>query len=109
MPTASLAIDAMRPLIQSFDELGSGQKLRFEVKSDWLVRELAYRQQQHIEGKPISPPFYCVGTISYFDQNRIFDEPSNRSETGFCFKLVLSGGRGECWISAESPEHEYAY
>ena len=96
LSAADLGIDVQRRVVKSFAEVSSGQKLRFEIESEWPIRELVPRQQQKL------PPFHCVGTVVYLDQN------NRRRETGFCFVAKVDA-RGERWISAESPEHEYDY
>jgi hypothetical protein len=96
LSTANLEFDVQRALIKTFPEVASGKKLRFEVKSDYPLRDLVHREQQKL------PPMYCVGTVAYIDQNK------TRRETGFCFFVVVDA-HGERWKSAKSPEHEYAY
>jgi hypothetical protein len=85
--TDELGIDAQRKLIKTFHALASGQKLRIEIESERPVRDLAFYTRQ---SPP--PPMYCVGTVSYFDQNGM------RRETGFCVRMDASGPR---WVSAE--------
>jgi hypothetical protein len=96
LSVAELNVDVMRRLVASFPEIASGMKLRFNVQSEWQIRELALRTRQNL------PPFRCVGTVSYLDRNK------TRRETGFCFVLKMVAG-GERWVSAGSPEHEYAF
>lgn len=93
--TDSLSIDVQRPLLNTIAELPSGIKLRFEVTSERPVRELPHLLKQ-------ATP-YCIGTVAYLDQNHM------RRETGFCFIIKEITAHGACWVSAESPEHEYAY
>jgi len=93
--THDLGIDIQRPLIKTFAEIPSGLKLRFEVRSDRPVRELGHLLKQ-------ATP-YCIGSITYLDQNQ------TRRETGFCFVIKEIGSHGARWVSAESPEHEYAF
>jgi hypothetical protein len=90
MATVMPEIDVQRPIVKFFAGVASGQKLRFDIKSEWQVRELAIRIRQHREKGGVGAPFCCVGTIVYFDQNRVVDEPVSRRETGFCFKLIMS-------------------
>ena len=93
--TDSLSIDVQRPLLNTIAEIPSGIKLRFEVTSERPVRELPHLLKQ-------ATP-YCIGTVAYLDQNHM------RRETGFCFIIKEITAHGACWVSAESPEHEYAY
>jgi hypothetical protein len=102
--THKLEIDIQRRLIKEVPSVVSGQKMRIEMLSDRLVKELQAfvrtRRDMIAVGNP--PDVYCVGTISYFDQNK------TRRETAFCCIWTLDPF-GERWDSAKSPEHEYAY
>jgi hypothetical protein len=89
MPDAKIMRRMSEPVIES---VAGGIKIWSELNSGRPIQEmLAFSQQAKA---------YCVGTIVYFDEN------NSRRETGFCFKFITNGMR---WISAESPEHEYAY
>jgi hypothetical protein len=102
--THTLGIDVQRRLVKEFSSVSSGQKMRTEIPSDWIIRELQtfakVRRDTVATGR--LPDVYCIGTISYFDQN------GTRRETAFCYHLTIDHF-GERWDSAASPEHQYAY
>jgi hypothetical protein len=89
------AIDVQRPVVKTFPEVLSGQKLRAEIDSDWQVVHAAASQRTGIN-------FYCVGWIAYWD------ESGQRRETGFCLQTEF-GVDGDRWVSAGKPEYEYDY
>jgi len=92
------AVDVQRPLIKKVSRLESGQKLRFEVDSDWLAKEIAAGPRQ-------GRNFYLVGWIAYLDGNGL------RRETAYCFRAQFgtASGPGDRWVSAGKPEYEYDY
>jgi hypothetical protein len=71
------AVDVQRPLIKKVARLESGDKLQFEVMSDWLASEVAAgpRQDQN---------FYLIGWIVYYDGNEL------RRETAYAFVPSLA-------------------
>jgi hypothetical protein len=89
------ALDVQRPLVKTFDEVLSGQKLRAEITSEW---EASYAAA----GKRTGIICYCLGWIAYRDEN------GQRRETGFCFQPEFSAD-GDRWVSAGKPEYEYSY
>jgi hypothetical protein len=92
------AVDVQRPLITKVPRLESGDKLRFDVTSDWLAREIAAGPRQ-------GRNFYLVGWIAYRDGNGL------RRETAYCLRADFGrvGGPDDRWVSAGKPEYEYAY
>jgi hypothetical protein len=104
MITHKLEIDVQRKTIQTFPTVSSGQKMRIEVPSERLIRDLNnfVRQRRDVIATGRLPSAYCVGTIEYFDLN------DTRRETAFCYVLTVDH-LGERWDSAGSPEHQYAY
>jgi hypothetical protein len=94
---ANIVVDVPRPVIKVFENVLSGQKLWFEVKSEWPIREIVPRQQSNLGS------FHCVGTIVYFDQSE------TRRETGYCFVIPTVVAGGERWERAKGNEYNYAY
>jgi hypothetical protein len=99
-----LELDVQRALIRSLPSVLSGQKLRIEIPSDRVINQLngVARLRRDTIATGRLPDVYCVGTISYFDQNK------TRRETAFCYCLIIDH-HGERWVTAGSPEHEYAF
>jgi hypothetical protein len=91
----NFAIDVQRPIVKTFAEVLSGQKLRAEVTSEWQASDAA-------AGARTGIVCYCIGWIAYWDEN------AQRRETGFCFQPKF-GVEGDRWVSADKPEHEYEY
>jgi hypothetical protein len=89
----NFAIDVQRPIVKTFPEVLSGQKLRAEVKSDWQVVHAAASSRTGIH-------CHCIGWIAYWDENGL------RRETGFCLRAEFSN-EGDRWVSAGKPEYEY--
>jgi hypothetical protein len=87
------ALNAQRPLVKTFDEVLSGQKLRAEITSDYRASYAAASRRTGI---------YCLGWIAYWD------ESEQRRETGFCVQLEFGADSGR-WVSAGKPEYEYDY
>jgi hypothetical protein len=92
----SFAIDVQRPIVRTFPEVSSGQKLRAEMNSDWQVVHAA-------AGRRTGIFCYCIGWIAYCDDN------GYRRETGFCLQAEFSNSDGDRWVSAGKPEYEYEY
>lgn len=92
---SNFAVDVRRPIVKTFSEVLSGQKLRAEIKSNIPIVTVAMGKRTGIE-------YYCLGWIAYWDENGL------RRETGFCFRADLWGER-EGWVSAGKPVHEYEY
>jgi hypothetical protein len=91
---ANFSVDVQRPIVKTFDEVLSGQKLRAKIKSDIPIQDVAM-------GKRTGIDYHCIGWIAYWDQNGL------RLETGFCFRADLWDKLGERWVSAGKPEYEY--
>jgi hypothetical protein len=102
--TEKLEIDVQRQLIKEEPGVASGQKMRVEMSSERIINELngSVRTRRDVIGAESLPDVYCIGTISYFDQNEV------RRETAFC-RVWTVDHLGERWASANSPEHKYAY
>jgi hypothetical protein len=102
--THKLEIDVQRKTVQTFPTVSSGQKMRIEVTSERLIRDLNtfVRLRRDVIATGRLPFAYCVGTIEYLDQNE------TRRETAFCY-ILTNDHLGEHWDSAASPEHQYAY
>jgi hypothetical protein len=102
--THKLGIDVQRRPVKNFPSVSSGQKMRIEIPSDRIIKELETfaTVRRDIVGAGQLPFVFCVGTISYFDQNKM------RRETAFCYLLTIDLF-GERWDNAASPEHQYAY
>jgi hypothetical protein len=93
---SNFAIDVQRPVVKTFAEVLSGQKLRAEIRSEIPMVDAAM-------GKRTGIDYYCLGWVAYWDGNGL------RRETGFCFRVDLwSGGREE-WVNAEKQQYEYEY
>jgi hypothetical protein len=102
--TEALGIDIQHRLVKAFPNVASGEKMRIEIPSEWVLKDLNnfVRLRRDVVATGRLPSAYCIGTISYYDQNE------TRRETAFCYHLT-NDQFGEHWDNAASPEHQYAY
>jgi hypothetical protein len=102
--TETLGIDIQRKVVKTFTSVASGEKMRIEIPSERILKGLNgfVRLRRDVIATGRLPSAYCLGTISYLDQNE------TRRETAFCYLFTIDH-LGERWDTAASPEHEYAY
>jgi hypothetical protein len=91
---SNFAVDVQRPIVKTFPEVLSGQKLRAQIESDYPVVDVA-------SGKRRGVDYHCIGWIAYWDENGL------RRETGFCLRAEFTDR--DRWVSAGKPEYEYDY
>ncbi len=93
---SNFAVDVQRPIMKTFSQVSSGDKLRAEIKSDIPIVTA-------IMGHRTGIRYHCIGWIAYWDENGL------RRETGFCFRAEIMDVPSERWVKAGHPTYEYEY